>query len=245
MRDDGGAPVAVVTAIREELEAVAGVARDVRSESGGLLRARIGVREVVMAATGDGPASAERAAAALCEAVRPSALIGSGIAGGLTGDLVVFDLIASARVFADPGELPPPDPDLLARAARAGAKAGSLVTVDAPVVSPSGRRRLAARLAPGEAGAVDMESAAWARAAVRRQVPYLVVRAISDTSEESLPEFFADCVGASGGIDRRAVAWRALGHPSDWPALLRLRRRVRACGRTLASFLERFFAEPE
>ncbi len=243
MRNDARAPIAVVTAIREEFRAVLRAARDVRFEGPARARARIGSAEVVIASTGDGPQNAERAATALCETVRPKALIGAGVAGGLTEGLSVLDVVASARVRQETEEAPGPDPALLERASRAGARGGSLITVAAPAVSLATRRRLASWLAAGESGAVDMESAAWARAAAGRGTPYIVLRAISDTMDEELPAFLPDCVGEDGGISRRAVAVRALLRPASWAALARMRRRVEDCGPALARVLDRFLAE--
>ena len=78
-----------------------------------------------------------------------------------------------------------------------------------------------------------MESAAWARACGQAGVPYVFLRAISDTAEEDLPGYLAGCMDAEGSIRRAAVASRALLHPGSIPALLRMRGRVAAGGRVL------------
>jgi adenosylhomocysteine nucleosidase len=242
MPANGSGTVAVVTAIREELEAVLSRARDVRFDRTPYARARIGAVDVVIAATGDGPENAARGAAALCDAFHPAALVGVGVAGGLTRSLAALDLLAAARIRQGSDDAPPPDAALVARAVATGARRGTLITVSAPVVSAGARRDLAATLG-GEPSGVDMESAEWARAAASRGVPYLVVRAISDVAEESLPDFLVDSLGADGGIRRSAVARRALLRPASWGVLLRMRRRVHDGGVALGAFLDRFFAE--
>jgi nucleoside phosphorylase len=225
-------PVLIVTAFREEFAAVLSRARDPRSR-GDHIRARIGPAPVALAMTGDGPGSAGRRASALCEALRPSALLGAGVAGGLV----------SRRVTDSSGDAPPPDPGLCARAlAIAGISAGTFVTLDRPQVQSAGKIALGLAHDTSEPVAADMESAAWARAAAAHSVPYLVVRAISDTAEEDLPEYLARCVGSKGGINRSSVVLHALSRPSTIPALLRMRSRVRECARSLGAFLEIFLS---
>lgn len=237
------APVAVVTALREEFDAIVGSARGARPARGPFVEARIGRVDVVVAVSGDGPRNAERAAAALCDAYRPSALIGVGIAGALSPELRTRVLLAARRVWDSSGDAPMPDARLLGRAVSVGnACAGTLVTVGKPVVASFEKAALAAAAGEGPC-AVDMESAGWARAAAARGIPYLVVRAISDEAAENLPDFLAECVGTDGGIRRRAVAARALKRPDSWATLLRMRRRTVECSRSLSRFLERLLQE--
>src|SRR4030095_3330971 len=142
--------ILILTAIREELAAF----DQCRLPPG-----------VVVASTGDGPRRASRAAAALCARHRPSLVIGAGVAGALTPDLGVGDLVVAHRVLDAEGETPWPNGVLVVQAAaKPGARQGTLVSVDRPLVSASEKLAWAARVGPGPA-AVDMESAAWARAA--------------------------------------------------------------------------------
>ena len=69
-------PIAVVTAIKEEFEAVLSRAREARFR-GTFVEARIGTADVALCLTGDGAGNAGRAADMLCEAVRPAALLGA------------------------------------------------------------------------------------------------------------------------------------------------------------------------
>jgi nucleoside phosphorylase len=220
-------PVAILAALPEELE---GIRRAV-SES----------HEVVLGCTGDGPKRAGSGAATFLERHKPSALIGAGLAGALTPELAVGELVASRRVRFQVGDAATPDPRLLERAIAAGARAVTLVTVDRPIVSAAARATLAGSAA-GEAMAADMESAAWAREAAARGIPYLVVRAISDAADEDLPAFFTETVGTDGSIRRGEVARRALLEPSSWGTLLRMRRRLHDCSESLGAFLARMLA---
>jgi adenosylhomocysteine nucleosidase len=235
-------PIAVVTAFREEFEAVLSRAHGARFQ-GTFVEARIGTADVALAMTGDGAKNAGPATASLCEKVRPAALLGVGVAGALSAGLAPGDLLASSRIRDAEGDAPPPDASLLAQAFEiSGLTAGTLVTVERPMVTAAQKSAFAGALDGSGPVAADMESAAWARAAVSRRVPYLVVRSISDGAGENLPEYLARCVGPGGGIRRTWVVLHALARPETIPALLRLRRRVRECGERLADFLESFLS---
>jgi adenosylhomocysteine nucleosidase len=234
--------IAVVTALREEFEAVLSRTRGARFR-GAHVEGRIGTAEIALCLTGDGAQSASRGAARLCESVRPAALLGAGVAGALSPDLAVGELLVSSRIRDSEGEVSPPDEELLSRALEIGGViAGTLVTVGRPMVSGSEKAAFAGSLNGLHPAAADMESAAWARAAASRRVPYLVLRSISDRVEEDLPEYLARCLGARGGIRRSSVVLHALARPDTIPALLTMRTRVRDGAERLAAFLEAFLA---
>jgi adenosylhomocysteine nucleosidase len=220
--------ILVVTAMREELGAFSGR----RLPPG-----------VLVAATGDGPRNAARVAADLCAHHRPSLVIGAGVAGALTPDLVLGDLVVAHRLVDGEGEMPLPHSVLAVRAsAKRGALSGTLLTVDRPLVAVSEKAAWAVRIGPHPA-AVDMESAAWARVASARGIPFLIIRAVSDTAGEELPGYLSECMDEEGGIRRSAVALAALARPLSIPALLSMRRRVREASQRLAAFVESFLAE--
>ena len=242
---DSAPPVAILTALPEELAPILLRAHGVEPAGPGrVLRGWLGGVRAVFAATGDGPWRAERAARDVCREFGPSALYGAGIAGALSSSLAAFDLVVARRVWDRGGEAPAPDAELLARIRSAGdPAAGLLLTVDRPVVSRSQKAALAAALGVEEPAAVDMESAGWARAAASQGVPYGVVRAISDTAAEELPEFLSRCVGRDGNVRRLAVVARALVRPASLPALWTMRRRLARGAEKLAAFLERLLSE--
>ena len=238
------APAVVVTAIPEEL---APILRYFGRFSVGRAGGRKVFRTVacrpplLLASTGDGRTNAARGARALCEAFRPKVLVGVGAAGALTHLLPPLELVASAHLRNGSVDPPAADSILLSRARSAGARLGTLVTVETPVVSSSGKKALSEALLGSEPAAVDMESAAWARAASDSGVPFVVVRAIADGLDDELPDYLPNCVGADGGIRRASVLWRALARPSTFATLLQMRRRVWKCGERLAVFLNDFF----
>jgi len=218
----------VLTAIPEEHSAIA---------------TRLADGRAVVVLTGDGPRRAARGAAEAIARHRPRVLFGAGVAGALTPGLAVGDILASARVLDAGGEAPAPSRNLLeAVLAATGARAGTLLTLDRPVVSAAEKAGLAA--STGAPAVCDMESAAWARAAAAAGVPYVVLRAVSDTADEDLPRYLARCMNAGGGISRAAVTLRALFHPATIPELLRMRRRVATCAQRLGEALARVVEAP-
>ncbi len=223
------APTLVLTAIPEERSAIA------ERLSGG---------RAVVVATGDGPRRAARGAAEAIERHRPKTIYGAGVGGALTPGLAVGAIVASARLLDGQGEAPPPSRKLLeAVLAATGARAGTLLTLDRPAVSAAEKTRLAA--STGAPAVCDMESAAWARAAAAAGVPYVVLRAVSDTADEDLPRYLARCMNAGGGISRAAVALQAVLHPATIPDLLRMRRRVAACAQRLGDALAAVVGTPQ
>ena len=233
--------VLIVTALPEERKAILGRAQDLRRDPTTDAQASIGDAMVAIAATGDGAWAAESGAGELCDALRPVALVGAGVAGALSPGLSVGDLVVGRRILDSRGEAPAPDAGFVDRAVRVGAVSGTLLTLERPAVARSEKAALAESLGEDGPGAVDMESAGWARAAAARRIPYLVVRSISDAADEELPAYLARCIGADGRMRRVAVLGYSLVRPGTLRALLRMRKRTQACGDRLASFLERFF----
>jgi adenosylhomocysteine nucleosidase len=237
-------PAVVVTAIREELDALLlrlGTFSSQRIGGRKVFRSAVCSPPLLLVSTGDGPGNAERAAREMCELFGPTALLGLGVAGALTPALQPLELVASARLQNGARTTPPADPLLLSLATSNGARAGTLVTVSAPVVSVAAKESIASGLSADEPAAVDMESAAWARGAAQTGTPFVIVRAIADGAKEELPDYLADCLGPDGGIRRTAVVRQALTHPASVPVLLHMKRRVAACGQRLAEFLTDFF----
>lgn len=182
-------------------------------------RGRLDGREVIVAAAGVGKVKAATTATLMVERHGCSALVLSGVAGGLgdalgIGDIVVADRVIDVdygrvtdegRIVYQPGTLPipevKPEPGYVLPAelnARVGARLdeagvaasmGTILSGDAFLASPRVRDELF-----GEWGAlaIEMEGSALCGVAERFGVPWLVVRALSDRAgEESLTDFAA------------------------------------------------------
>jgi len=159
--------------------------------------------EVYLLKTGMGPRAAADAARALLADVTVDAVVSTGYAGAL-GSAGIGEVILGTDVSAWTKDMSDwtqgPDraifrvaPDLLAMARDAAKEAalawseGSVDTVDRVLWRADEKRALAD--ASG-AIAVDMESAAIARVALDKQAPFLLVRAVSDRADETLPMDF-------------------------------------------------------
>jgi adenosylhomocysteine nucleosidase len=253
------------------------------------LAGSLGGVQVVVAATGDGPAAAAAGLAALIAAVRPRRLLVVGVAGGLTPALPAGALVAARRVVPATGAPPALQPDRpwLAQALAAGALPGTVLAAERILVDTTAKRQALQQLAqaagtppgaaagsdaasatamdsdalvrgmvpgagappgggtreqgaPAAAVVVDLESAAYARQAAARALPYLVIRAVLDAAEETLPLDFEACrTGAGGGVSNLRVVLRALARPAVFGELWRLRHRVREAADRLGAVAER------
>jgi adenosylhomocysteine nucleosidase len=198
--------IAVVCAVPAERRALAGLADE---------RLRVHV-------SGIGAANAARTAADLT-AEAPEALISAGFCGALAADLRVGDLVAADEVVDEPtGERFPADPGLLAAAP---GRRGAMVSAGRVVRTPADRAAL-------EGLAVDMESAALARAARDAGIPFLALRAVTDERHHRLPDFDR-IMNAAGRLTPGAGLVHFVLHPREIPALLRLGPASRSASRTL------------
>ncbi len=195
--------------------------------------------------TGDGAARASASVSFLLREFPVSFLVGAGAAGALVPSVRAGEIVVATRLVDEGGEAPSPDAGSISSAVALGAKPATIVTVARPCCSSKEKGALAAHFAPCDSSpaVADMESAAWARAAASRGVPFLILRVVSDTFEEDLPGFLSSCLSPDGSIDRAAVARRLIRHPAALPALLRTRKRVRGGAAALGLFLERLLPE--
>ncbi len=200
---------------------------------------RAGGVEVHLIKAGMGPAAAAAAAQAILSSVALDAIVSTGYAGGL-GAADIGDVIVGTDVrdwtMEQSGEVFYADPALRALAREAAGEAklgwseGPVATVARVFCLADDKRTLAT--ASG-AIAVDMESAAIARAAVSVNVPFLFVRAVSDRAGDDLPMDFNLWLTPGGRV--RALA-QLVRHPSILSDLFRLKRRVERGAQNLARF---------
>ena len=238
-------PIALFAAMDIEL---AGLRRLLEAEpaSGdapGVSRGRIAGKQVVLVETGVGPERARMAAEAVCDHCRPAAVISLGFAGALRAGLRAGDIVLTKAVckpltgeLANTGMLErlPADPALMAAATRAAARAhlrwrqGESLTLAQPLVDAAAKRRAASAF---PVDIVEMESYAIARAAAGHAVPFVALRAISDTAEESI-EGFADLAASK---DRGRAMLRMLRNPGRARAGARLGLNILRAQKTLTA----------
>lgn len=249
----GSPRTAVVAAIPEEVAPLVGRLTNrteaplaqAEASSGWLVLTSgfLGDEPLAVLVTGDGAARARYGVGALLEAVPVSRMLAVGSAGGLSPDLTPADLIMARQVISTDGSRreAPEASDSAARAA--GARLGTVVTVDDLVLTADEKHRVRQDLVPGEEAAVlDLESAHFVAAAEEAGVPWVVIRAVLDTASETLPGFLHDCSGPGGEIQRPSILRHAARHPRVIPDLLRMRSRIDLCGRALAEAVAGYLA---
>ncbi|MEP6767970.1 MAG: hypothetical protein ABJC61_10470 [Acidobacteriota bacterium] len=245
---DRASPVLIVTALREETDALIERARGVSRVAGAprpAWRGSLSGQPVILARTGSGPANAAAGLTQLLRALGPCRWIGAGLAGALAPDIAVGQLLIAQTVRdADGTVAEGPDPEWAARALACAPGLRRARLVSSPRVAVTAREKTALRAGLEEGDAVDMESAGWARAAqaAGQGAPYLLARVVSDSAAEDLPEFLALSLAADGSLDRGRIARHAILRPAAIGKLLDLRRRARSCAGSLAEFLDRFAA---
>jgi hypothetical protein len=162
-----------------------------------------------------------------------------GVAGGLTPELATGTIIAAEEVRSLEGaDLPRPDRGVLdAALSCSGILPALIMTAPGPLLT------IEAKEAAAPQGfrlpvVVDQESESFVRVAVERRIPWLVLRAISDGSTESLPAFLGRCLDRDGAVSRTKVVRAVLAAPWRVAEILRLRVRVRECAKNLAGAME-------
>lgn len=237
-----GGLLAVVAALPEEVAPLCHLLESAGIERLDNGRARVGNladRPVVVATTGDGAHRASAGISEVLERYRVERLIVLGIAGGLSPDLNVGDIVAATMVLDSSGAIGVPDASLLSMAGDLeGVQKGVVYSHALIAVDALAKERLWHSVGGRQRTVVDLESASFVRAAVARGVPFLVLRSVSDSYEEALPLDFNRFRRADGSSDRLRILGHALRRPSIIPELLQLRDRLRVCARRLAHCVE-------
>jgi hypothetical protein len=171
--------------------------------------------------------------AAELEESRPDLVLLAGFCGGLDPSLRPGAVILGRQVIA-PGE-DVIDPDrLVAEEVRRALRNASfpfvssrLLTIGRPAATRSARRDLWNEFG---AGGVDMETYWVAEACKKARVNWLAVRAVLDPAGHTLPPSLAAWERPG---DETTSAARAVVHPLEWPAYVRLAFQYRAARRSL------------
>lgn len=159
----------------------------------------------------------------------PGIIVSAGIAGALDPALRPGDVVIGG------------DAALVERlsAILPGAHVGGVVGGDAPAASVEAKRALAVE---SGAIAVDMESHIAARVAQRRALPFVTIRAIADTAEETLPPAALVGMAPDGGMALGAVLWSLAKQPGQLPALIATGRHAEAGFRSLSAAFDALIA---
>jgi adenosylhomocysteine nucleosidase len=147
------------------------------------------------------------------------AIVTAGLAGGLEPSLAVGAVVVDA------------EPPSAACVAAGPWRVGVIHTAAHLAATPTAKAALFART---RADVVDLENAHARALAVRLGIPFLGLRAVSDTAHDSLDPALLDLVDEAGRVRRRAVAALLLRRPRILHSLLRLRASSAIARRGLA-----------
>jgi len=228
-------PIGILCALPQEQELLVAQIGDPGPLPGKAIEARRGTldgREVVIVASGVGKVKAAATATLLVERLGCRALVLSGVAGGLSADLGIGDIVIAdrlididygrltpeGRIVYQPGVLPipeeKPDPGYLMpeplrtrlrerlEARHLEATLGTILTTDAYLAAPRERDELAGEW---DGLAIEMEGSALCGVAERFGLPWLVVRALSDRAGEDSLDDFNDFVDSAAAASARLV----------------------------------------
>jgi adenosylhomocysteine nucleosidase len=184
----------------------------------------------VVAIAGVGQRPARRAADwLLARPARPGVLIAAGFAGALQPDLPPGSVVVPSEVAdGQGGSWPAAWPVGEVPWAR-----GRVLTCPGLITSPQEKQALGVR---NNAVAVDMESAAVARACAERGVAFGCVRAVSDDWATPLAPALVRVL-SGGRVSPGRLALALLGRPALGGELLRLAWDTRQAARNLAGAL--------
>lgn len=206
-------------------------------------------RPLLVCHTGIGSRAGDAAASVLGQ-YRPGSVLSVGLAGALSPECTVGDLVFCEQVYrAEPeseaGRAPEPvlSDLLLLETARTAAssrglatRTGSSLTTSYLVAEP--RQKILLRQATGM-DVVEMESYWVGRAALEQRLPFLAVRVISDGVGDPVLDI-PGVVTPEGEQRVRKVLPYVLRHPASIPHLLRLAGGELKAVAKLTRFLEAF-----
>ena len=204
---------------------------------------------VVLVQTGIGKNQAEEATRFVLDHYPVTALISLGFAGALTENLKIGDIVVCVTLCcAGEHEAIPPskskyynsDASLISLAERnvqsktTSFHQGSSVTVAKPASTQEAKQTLAKTFS---ADVVEMENYWIAQIASARQIPFIAIRAISDTLQDSLPIDFID---SHGDIQWKLAIPRLAAHPQNILKLFNLFRNAGQARKNMTIFIDRF-----
>jgi adenosylhomocysteine nucleosidase len=190
----------------------------------------------VLSVSGIGPKRAALASRALLEK-GATALLSWGSAGGLAPRLYPGSLILPKTVIASDQSLYPVDAawhnSLCNRLkGHVDFHTDPLVESTAVVCTPGEKAILFQRT--GAIG-VDMESAAVAAVAQEARVRFMVVRALADSADTTVPDITLNAIDAFGRLSFLKLILGLVHHPTELLAMVRIGRDYRAAQKTLAA----------
>jgi adenosylhomocysteine nucleosidase len=230
--------VAILAALPEEVSTLRRRLRDrtgARAGSTSLSLGTLGSCRVVVAVVGEGAQNARRGTEEVLAALPVRRALLVGVSGALSPGLGPAALVVARAVIGPVTRAAAPG-TVERVAAATGAIPGLAVTAPDLVETPQDKAFLR-RAIPDEPAVVDLESAAVVAALAHVGIPWIVLRAVTDTADEALPPIVRSGRDEQG-LHRVRMVGNALLDPTAAADLWRLGRRMRACAHALATAAE-------
>ena len=185
----------------------------------------------VVVCGGIGAESARRAAEAAIVKYSPEIIISAGVAGALAPELHVGETMFPALIIdSQDGSR---HETAIKNAPVANTPLGRTTVVSSPQISGTAQKQQLAK--SYGAHAVDMESAAVARAAMTHNLPFLAIKSISDEYDFEIPEM-AHFI-RNGQFHEKRFALHVALRPWLWFRVLRLARNTKIASENLCAWL--------
>lgn len=185
----------------------------------------------VLVCGGIGGEAARRAAEAAVVKYSPEVIVSAGIAGALVPELHVGETIFPALVIdAQDGSR---HPTAIQNAPVANTALGRTTVVSSPQISGTAQKQQLAKSYGAQA--VDMESAAVARAAMTHNLRFIAIKSISDEHDFQMPEM-AQFIRDGQFREIRFALYVTL-RPWLWLRVLRLAQNTRIASENLCAWL--------
>jgi len=212
-----------------------GVVAALELETRGLIKSQA-VEGAMIRCSGVGPNAARLAAESLLDA-GAAALLSWGSTGGLSDGLKPGSLILPEKILCPDQTSFTVDAEWHERlrvrlSNHLEIHTGILFQSSSVLTSPSEKKELNDQYG---AVAVDMESAAVARVASKARVPFIAMRAVTDTADMVVPASALAATEADGRLSLRGLFKGLARHPQELYPMFRLGRNFFAARRTLTT----------
>lgn len=242
--------ICILGAVKEEIAGIKGRMKIAEKLRFGKTDVWTGTWEghpIALVRTGIGKKRAKEALTQVLEHFPITQVISIGYGGGThadlkTGDLLVADRVVTVPSDGGPVEEIPVTSTLTEKAANLPASKefsifkGCLLTVETVIHRPEDKKALGEKYG---AMALDMETSELAKIAAECEVPFLSVRAISDTVEQTLVDV-SSFVEPDGEISKLKAGWYVLTHPTSLRKFINLKDIAQLATKNLTEFLIAF-----
>ena len=249
--------IAILGALREEVSCLRkrmDVQETIFEAACIVFRGTWGGRDILLVQTGMGKQRAQAATRLVLERYPVDSLVSFGFAGALAeelraGDVVLYSAVHCAEGDEDQQAFPEQSyassDDVLAQSRRALEGAAVTFTCEPGVsvrqiVLPPEERAALAEV--HHATVVDMESYWIAEIATEAQIPFVILRSVSDTRDEKLLPF-DQLMTEDGKVRWRAAAAYFVRRPHHLAVVWRLYRNMRLAQKNLVAAVEALISE--